>query len=366
MSTTATLTKAWPMVATDGVTGLDNDRDFRLMLAAMMSPDVVTGDAMAARPGVLPHQWDTNQSVTTLRVQQTGTASMSVDVLGGPFVCVRSGQGPYLGWGESSVNLTVPTADPSNPRVDLVYAWVGDQVNFSGIDTSHGPMVALIAGDPAPSNPVPKTGSLPDGAVVLATINVAAHASSIAKANIILARHGTCLSGGTRRMLEGDNVSDAGRVDGEQRYRQAVSPLPALLDYWDAVQGVWRGTQTLNFTAAFPGASGTTSGSSRLTLITFTVPDPGWPYRVKTSGVVRLSGGTCNFYASVNNGPFSSGITTIQAGDVAGPRYLVPSDSGILTGPSVVRVNIDPITPFATVTWATDTRNKLLVEVDPQ
>lgn len=359
------LTQAWPLMAPgDGTVGMNNDRDFRMLLASLLQPDAVTGDTMAVRSGVLPHQWDDANSVTTLRVQQRATAEMAVDVLGGPYVVVREGQGPYLGWAQESVRVPIATADDSNPRIDTVYAWVGDQLNFEDIDPVHGPVVDVVPGV-AHNPPSPNTDDLPDGAEVLSYVTVGAKVNKILDTNIQRARHSTCLTGGTRYLLEGDSITDPGRVDGEKRRRQAASPLPALEDFWDAVQEKWRGTTPITFSAAFPGASGSTSGSARLTVISFAVPDPGWPYKVETSGTVRITGGTCNLYCSVNNGPFSSAITSFLSGDPGGSRYLVPTDSGVLTGNSTVRLNIDPLAPFVPVTWSTDTRNKLMIKVVP-
>lgn len=363
--TAVALTKAWPLLSADDPTvGINTDRDFRMLLAGLLLPDPVTGDPMAVRPGVIPHQWDDQNSVTSLRVQAQATASRKVDVLGGPFICFRSGQGPYYGWSESTVEVDIPASDIENDRVDIVYSRVGDMLNFAGIDDVHGPYADVWPGTPA--NPAePDFAGLPEGAVPLATVDVAANSDVVEDADITLIRKGTTLNGGVRRLLEGDSPTDPGRVDGEKRYRQAAGILPALEDYWDAKEKRWRGNQSILLTADFPGTTGHTSGTGRLTIITFNVPDPGWPYRVKTSGVLRISGGICNVFVSVNNSLFSSAIATLEAGDPSQPFYLVPGDSGLINGPSVVRLNIDPLSTNV-VTWKTDSRNKLLIEVQPQ
>lgn len=84
--------------------------------------------------------------------------------------------GPYPVVLDATITLTVTTADPSNPRIDNVCLTVVD----NGDNTSTF-VVQIQAGTPA-SSPVAPT--LPANSLLLATIQVAAGASSISSGNI--------------------------------------------------------------------------------------------------------------------------------------------------------------------------------------
>lgn len=369
MPTTAALTDAVPLTASDGVTGQNSGRDMRKFIASLLLPDVKSANPLAARNGVLPHNWDAN-GCTSLRVQQQSTATYNVDVLAGPFVCERSGQGPYIGWSESTVTITPTTADATNPRIDVVYAVVYDQASISS-DPQHGPYVGILTGTPS-ATPVAPT-NLPDGAISLAQINVAANATTITTSAITDKRMSTALTGCVRHMLPGDSVSDPGRIDGEMRFRTAASPFPALVDYWDSAQSLWRGTQGITFTANYPGTpdsnqnvAGTISGLNN-TIITLNIPDPGYPYRVTASTLFKItsiaSPTTINYYVNVNNNQFAGALATAgPGGDNRCP--INPIGATVFTGASTVRLKID-VLGGGSVGWAADVRNPLTVEVIP-
>jgi hypothetical protein len=363
------LADAVPLTAADGVTGQNSGRDIRKFLASLLLPDVKSANPLAARNGVLPHQWDSS-GCTSLRVQQQTTAAMAVDVLAGPYVCERSGQGPYLGWSESTVTVNPAAANATNPRIDVVFAVVYDQASISN-DPAHGAMVDILTGTPAASPNAPT--NLPDGAVALAQVRVRAGTTSIVASDITDVRPSTALTGGVRHMLPGDALASPGRIDGELRYRTAVAPYPALVDYWDSSQSLWRGTQGAVFTGAWPGTpdsnsnvAGTVSGAGN-TLISVNVPDPGFPYRLWASTLFKItsivSPTTINYYASVNNGPFAGAIATAGAGG-DNRCAVMPIGSTVFTGASTVRLKVD-VLGGGSVGWAADTRNPLTVGLTP-
>lgn len=361
------LTDAVPLTAADGITGLNNGRDMRKFISGLLLPDVKSANPLAVRNGVLPHNWD-SAGCTSLRVQQQSTATMKVDVLAGHYVCERTGQGPYLAWSESAVAVDIATANATNPRIDVVYAVVYDQASIP-TDPAHGPVVDVLTGSPAAS-PVAPT-NLPDGATKLAEVRVNAGATTITSSNITDKRMSTALTGGVRYMLPGDSTLDAGRIDGELRIRRAAAPWPQLMDYWDATQGQWRGTMGATFTGTFPGSpdvnnnvTGTISGSNN-TLITLSIPDPGFPYRLLASTLFKITSSSVsiNYYVNVNNGPFAGAIGTfIVGGDQR--CHIVPIGGTIYTGASVVRLKLD-VLGGGSVTWAADVRNPLTVQVVP-
>ncbi len=363
------LSNGLPLTGADGSTGRNNGRDIRKgLLSSLLLPDT-KANPLAVRNGVLSHDYDTN-GVKSLRVDQTGTASNQVIVQPGAFVSERAGQGPYIGWLETSagVLLTPPTSDSTNPRIDVVFAQVLDKASIS-LDPSTDAIVDVVTGVPSATPAVPTVSA--DGVVILAQLYRPAGSTTITQANVTDKRRSTGLVGTVRRMLPGDALSDAGKVDGELRYRQAVGSLPSLIDFWDAAQSLWRGTQGFIVTQVLPGTpdaglivsgSVTTPGQ----IVQVTIPDPGWPYRVRASAAINVSGvgGTvsCNTFVTVNGGPLASIIYSTPAG----PVVLAPNGGDIYTGSATVRLRIDLTAGgINTVAWNTDIRNLLTCRVDP-
>jgi len=299
------LSNGLPLTGADGSTGRNNGRDIRKgLLSSLLLPDT-KANPLAVRNGVLSHDYDSG-GVKSLRVDQTGTASGQVIVQPGAFVSERAGQGPYIGWGETSAGVlfTPPGSDSTNPRIDVVYVQVLDKASIS-LDPSTDAIVDAQPGVPSATPVVPAVTA--DGAVILAQLYRPAGSTTITAANITDKRRSTGLVGTIRRLLPGDFLSDPGKVDGESRYRQAVGSLPSLLDYWDGAQGLWRGTQGFALNGIFPGTpdalnqvGGDLNGGQTYVPITVNIPDPGWPYRVSAAGFFSTSvtsgTATMNYY----------------------------------------------------------------------
>lgn len=118
----------------------------------------------------------------TLAIVQRGAgANMSVDA--GAGICLIFGdesnlQGLYGCLNDATKNLVIGAADPTNPRRDLIVAKVQDQF-YSGATNAWS--LAVVAGTPAGS---PADPAVPNNAVTLARVAVAAGATSIVNANI--------------------------------------------------------------------------------------------------------------------------------------------------------------------------------------
>jgi hypothetical protein len=142
-----------------------------------------TADALAVRGGVI------NNSTGSLQV--VSVSGMAIKVCAGFAVIPNSSSnvnGGYMTGSMTSSALTVATADATNPRIDLVVIYVDE----NGDDTSDS-YIDIIAGTPAAS-PVPP--SAPANALVLATVAVAANATSISSTNITDQRVYTTAAGG--------------------------------------------------------------------------------------------------------------------------------------------------------------------------
>jgi len=114
--------------------------------------------------------------------ERASGANMSVDVAAG--ACWVAGdddadaQPTYRLRNDATVNVAISAADATNPRIDLVVARVYDSA-FAGV--SDAGTIEVVTGTPAGS---PSAPSLPNNAVALAQVAVAAGASSVTTANI--------------------------------------------------------------------------------------------------------------------------------------------------------------------------------------
>lgn len=151
-----------PPVALQNVSSLNAD-DFRGLIQALVPTEgiIASGD---------------------LAVVENGTPNMSVNVGAGAAIIAGDDtpttQGSYFVKNDATKNLTVTAADPTNPRKDIVVARVRDAF-YSGSDNDW--LLAVVAGTPAAS---PAEPSLPNDALKLAVITVAAAATTITNAAI--------------------------------------------------------------------------------------------------------------------------------------------------------------------------------------
>ena len=118
---------------------------------------------------------------TDLAVTQSGTPGMSVSVAAGWAAIVGTTQanmGAYIAYNDAAATLTVTTANPSNPRIDLVVVQVQDSY-YTG--STNSVTFSVIAGTPAVS---PVAPTQPANSILLATLAVSAAATQILNANI--------------------------------------------------------------------------------------------------------------------------------------------------------------------------------------
>jgi hypothetical protein len=135
--------------------------------------DRLTTQALWATTGII--------NDASLAVTQNSPVGMSVRVASGWAAIVGTTQalmGTYVAYNDATVVLTITTANPSNPRIDLICATINDSY-YSGIDDNV--VFQVIAGTPASS---PVAPSLPANSIALAQVSVPAAATSITNANI--------------------------------------------------------------------------------------------------------------------------------------------------------------------------------------
>jgi hypothetical protein len=119
---------------------------------------------------------------TDFAVTQNGGGAMSVIVSSG-FALISGtdsspAQGQYHVYNDANVTVVVPTANGSNPRIDLIVATIQDAYYAGGTNSA---ILQDIAGTPGASPAVPAT---PADSLVLAHIYVGTAVASILTANI--------------------------------------------------------------------------------------------------------------------------------------------------------------------------------------
>lgn len=228
------LTDAIPLVAADGHTGRNKDRDIRYGLIGAVFAGSTGTDTF--RTGVVPRFYDTAVSQwADMRVVQKLTASRTVTVQTGKALLTRSGQGPYLAWNEAGADIIADPADGTNPRIDSVFAINYDQVAFVS-DPSHGPKFIIVNGTPAGSPVAPAT---PTDAERLCDMLRPAGVDAIDQAKITDKRRSAQLVGGQLIYLAGDTVTAAGRYPNDWR----IHPTTGKLEIWSgSAWGEYQGT----------------------------------------------------------------------------------------------------------------------------
>lgn len=135
--------------------------------------DRLTTQALWATTGII--------NPSSLAVTASGPANMSINIAAGWAAVVGTIQpnmGTYVAYNDGTVNIAITTANPTNPRIDLVCLTVQDSYYTGSADDV---ILQVIAGTPASS---PVAPALPANSISLATVAVAAGALSITNANI--------------------------------------------------------------------------------------------------------------------------------------------------------------------------------------
>jgi hypothetical protein len=135
--------------------------------------DRLTAQALWATTGII--------GSSSLAITANSPAGMSVRVASGWAAIVgttTTNMGVYTIFNDAQDTLTITTADPTNPRIDLVCATVRDAF-YSG--ANNDVIFQVIAGTPAGS---PVAPALPANSISLATIAVGAAVTQINTGNI--------------------------------------------------------------------------------------------------------------------------------------------------------------------------------------
>jgi hypothetical protein len=135
--------------------------------------DRLTTQALYATTGII--------GASSLAVTANSPAGMSVVVASGWAAIVgttQSNMGTYVAYNDAANVLTVTTANPTNPRIDIVCVTVQDAYYTGAFNDV---IFQVVAGTPAGSPTAPAT---PANSIKLANIAVGAGVTSILAANI--------------------------------------------------------------------------------------------------------------------------------------------------------------------------------------
>jgi hypothetical protein len=135
--------------------------------------DRLTTQALWATTGIIKSD--------SLLVHENTPAGLSVVVDSGWAAIVGTTQanmGTYVTYNDASVVLSLNTANPTNPRIDLICATVNDAYYTGSLNNV---VIQAVAGTPAGS---PVAPALPANSITLATVAVGAGATAITNANI--------------------------------------------------------------------------------------------------------------------------------------------------------------------------------------
>lgn len=248
------LTDAIPLLDDNGsgqfVKGRNSARDIRVELLGGLITKSTTD--FVTRKGILAHgTYDTSAGqFTALKATAAGTPNQTLTFAAGRLVSERTGQGPYLSSNESAQTFTMPSADASNPRIDVVYVLPYDQGVPALADAQHGPKFVCETGTPAAS---PSAPSIPTDAVAICqvarrTIGATPSGNVIQTADITDLRKSSSWHGIPRALLPGDLLADAGGCHGEIRMLTGsfvdaptqAAGFPIAYEYWDAVSAAWK------------------------------------------------------------------------------------------------------------------------------
>lgn len=122
-----------------------------------------------------------NKTIGDLLVTANGTPNMSVNVAVGWASILgtyTTNMGSYIAYNDAITNLTITTANGSNPRIDLICMTVSDSYYTGALNQV---AFQVIAGTPAGS---PVAPTLPINSISLATVYVGAGATQILAGNI--------------------------------------------------------------------------------------------------------------------------------------------------------------------------------------
>jgi hypothetical protein len=214
--------------------------------------DRLTQQALYATTGVI--------GTSSLAVTANSPVGMSVRVASGWGAVVgttTTNMGVYTFFNDAQETLTITTANPTNPRIDLVCATVRDAF-YSG--ASNDVIFQVIAGTPAGS---PVAPALPANSISLATVAVAAAATQINSGDITNTRVDVTTNLPVVTLTGTQTLSNKTLLSPEERNTVSATAATGTVNFDAVTQGVlyYTTNATGNFTLNIRGNNTTTLNS---------------------------------------------------------------------------------------------------------
>jgi hypothetical protein len=161
---------------------LQNASHSAALFRQAIASGVLTGGICGAGELLIAAQSSPNMTVQVGagRAIVPGTQVSAPTLLGGGSGAFTT-QGNYFLLNDATISVTISTANATNPRIDAVYAGVQDAYYSGSTNTA---LIGVVTGVPAPS---PAAPAIPNNAILLGYVAVAANATSIVNANITIA-----------------------------------------------------------------------------------------------------------------------------------------------------------------------------------
>jgi hypothetical protein len=277
----------------------ENDR---LMINSLLQGDGSGGGGMNFNAGGVRYD-DGN----AFWVKQTSTASMNVQITPGiAYVLGTQGgtQGLYTVINDAILSQAINTADPTNPRSDIVFVRVQDG-NYSG--TVNAASIGYSAGTPGVGAPPP---TAPANSLVLAQISVPAGASTITTARITDKRQAVVAAGGVLPISPANGMSYPGAFEGRLVYNMDTNKLEAYNG------SSWQSSDPVIISGKGAPNVGMSPGDDHDTTFNITIPRAG---RLLMQARIHLRLSQASAGASSHQEMFYAGVS-MDAQDVSVPQ----------------------------------------------
>jgi hypothetical protein len=259
--------------------------------------DRLTTQALWATTGIIKSD--------SLAVSENSPAGLSVLVDAGWAAIIGTTQanmGTYVGYNDDTVVLSITTADPTNPRIDLICLTVNDAYYTGALNNA---VLQVVAGTAAGS---PVAPTLPANSISLATVAVGAGATTITDANItdtrVLVTSNVPVSGDITGVTAGTGLSGGG----------TSGTVTVSLDY--------KAATTLDINADISTAYTTVATDAAATLVTL---DNGSAVTVTIAAGLYATGEQMNF-TQLGAGQVTfaqdTGVTIVSTGATASAPAL--------------------------------------------
>lgn len=306
-------------------------------ISARFLPTLLNTTDIACRGGILGGQsgrqfassmtlWDVNIGRGVALIENTFTTQ----------------GGDYSALNTATQTLTVTASSPTTNRIDIIGVRIQDAFYTGAVNSGD---LAVVQG--TPSAGVPSVPALPSSFLPLWQVTVNAASTTGILTDL---RKRTATMGSVYSPFTGQ-LADNGVMVGEMQLMPASAPYPARVRVWDGT--AWRGVAAWPFAIPAVTALNPLAVSAQHIISSVSVPDPGFPYKLHTSGSADWAMTNANqpdsplsLSVTLDNTAFNGGVISrgnaysINAvANQPSPTAAAPaSQTGVLTGAHTVRL----------------------------